>query len=39
MPHYHNENKQPTTSTAQTSSENGVEFKHLGTNIMLCRFL
>jgi len=27
-PYYHNENKQLTTNTAQTSSENGVEFKH-----------
>jgi hypothetical protein len=37
MPYYHNENKEPTTNTAQTSSENGVEFKHLGTNLsQLC---
>jgi hypothetical protein len=38
MPYYHNENKEPNTNTAQTSSENGVEFKHLGTNLsQLCR--
>ena len=37
MPYYHNENKEPTTNTAQTTSENGVEFKHLGTNLsQLC---
>jgi hypothetical protein len=37
MPNYHNENKEPTTNIAQISSENGVEFKHLGTNLsQLC---
>jgi hypothetical protein len=25
MPYYHNENKEPATNTAQTSSENGVQ--------------
>jgi hypothetical protein len=37
MPYYHNENNEPATNRAQTSSENGVEFKHLGTNLsQLC---
>jgi len=37
MHYYHNENKEPTTNTAQTTSKNGVEFKHLGTNLsQLC---
>jgi len=37
MLYYHNENKEPTTNTAQTTSENGVEFKHLGTKLsQLC---
>jgi len=36
-PYYHNENNEPATNTAHTSSENGVEVKHLGTNLsQLC---